>query len=104
MREDEFQKILKDRLSKIETVLGAKAREYALSGDRLHNFKLAARVTDQTPARALWGIAVKHLVSVIDLIEDRLSPTEAMVDEKVGDLINYLILLEAILKERNHKC
>lgn len=47
---------------------------------------------------------VKHWVSIEDVvIDERLSsapPDHAMIDEKIGDAINYLILLEAVLKER----
>ena len=100
MTVEQFEVILEERLLTIKGVLGMKAKEYALGGDRLHNFKVAARIKDETPAKALWGMALKHLVSVTDLIEGCLQPTEAMVNEKIGDMINYLILLEAILKEK----
>jgi len=43
---------------------------------------------------------VKHLVSVFDLIEGRIPTSQEMIDEKIGDMINYLILLEAVLKEK----
>jgi len=94
-----FDAILENRLLKISGVLGQKAKEYALGGDRLHNFKTAAALLQTTQAKALWGIAAKHLVSVADLVEGRLPPTEYFVNEKIGDLINYLILLEAVLLE-----
>jgi len=42
----------------------------------------------------------KHLVSVIDMIFDfPAEPEESVINEKIGDSINYLILLEALLKE-----
>lgn len=94
-----FQKILEERLKSIQTVLGNKAKEYAQDDDRLHNFKVAAQIDNETPAQALWGMAKKHLVSVMDLKDGKLEATPAMVNEKIGDLINYLLLLEAILKE-----
>lgn len=57
---------------------------------------------------ALYGIMAKHLVSVIDLIEGTIEPTEYFINEKLGDLINYLVLLEAVFKEelsqKNLKC
>ena len=99
MTNKEFQELLKKRLSSIKAVLGQKAKEYASDGDRLHNFKMAARIKGESPAQALWGMAMKHLVSVVDLIEGNQEPTEAMVDEKIGDLVNYMILLEALFKD-----
>ena len=99
MTHDEFETILKERLGKIQSVLGSKAKEYAQNGDRLYNFRLAATINETTMEKALWGMATKHLVSVMDLVEGRLSITEPMVNEKIGDMINYLILLEAVFKE-----
>lgn len=99
MKNEVFEKILEERLLKISGVLGNKAKEYALGGDRLHNFKQAAAMAQTSQAKALWGIAMKHLVSVVDLVEGRLPATEYFVNEKIGDLINYLILLEAVLLE-----
>lgn len=52
-----------------------------------------------TPAQNLWGFLKKHLTSVLDLVDGSKPVTKAMVDEKVGDAINYLVLLEAVLLE-----
>ena len=100
MNTEKFNTILEDRLLSIRTVLGNKAKEYA-SCDRLYNFKRASEILRTTPEKALLGMLMKHLVSVIDLVEGSLEATEYMVDEKIGDAINYLVLLEAILKERD---
>lgn len=98
MQIEKFNIILKKRLSSIESVLAFKAKEYATQ-DRLHNFKVAARINNTTPAKALWGMALKHLVSITDIIERPIDFDPEIIDEKIGDMINYLILLEAILKE-----
>lgn len=102
MNTEQFNKILADRQSKIAAVLSHKAREYADTGndDRLYNFRRAAELQRTTPEKALLGMLAKHWVSVLDLIEERIPPTKATIDEKVGDAINYLILLEALLRER----
>ncbi len=100
MKVEEFEELLNSRLHCIRTILGNKSEEYAHEGDRLFNFKQAATINETTPEEALWGMATKDLVSVMDLVDGRLEPTPEMVEEKIGDMINYLILLEAILKER----
>lgn len=99
MTNEQFEEILNKRLELIRNVLGTKAKEYAFGGDRLHNFKVASRAMEEPMSQALWGMAMKHLVSVIDLVEGRLPNTQANCDEKIGDMINYLILLEAALEE-----
>jgi len=100
MKTKEFDKILTNRLAQIKQILGSKAEEYAQDDDRLYNFKVAAMMTQTTPARALWGMASKHLVSVQDLVYGKTAATTEMVDEKIGDTINYLILLESLFKEQ----
>lgn len=99
MSAEEFDKILQERIEQMQLILGNKSKEYAQDGDRLFNFRLAASINDTTMSVALWGMATKHLVSVMDLVMGRLPVSNAMVNEKIGDLINYLVLLEAILKE-----
>lgn len=98
MNSEQFDKILDWRIEAIRKTLSGKAKEYAI-GDRLYNFKRAAKITSTTPQQALLGMFMKHLVSVLDLVEGGIEPTEYMVNEKIGDAINYLILLEAIFKE-----
>jgi hypothetical protein len=103
MKEHQFYEILQQRLKKIEETLGNKAKEYAVEGDKLHNFNVGARITGQTREKVLWGFALKHYISFLDILENLDKgklPTEAMVDEKIGDLINYLVLVEASLKDR----
>lgn len=99
MNAADFDKIVNETCDSIRKVLSSKAKEYA-KGDRLYNFKRAAEINHTTPELALAGMLVKHWVSVLDLVEGTLENTEAMVNEKVGDTINYLVLLKAILQEK----
>lgn len=102
MTYERFNEILEARIRKSQSVMSKKEKEYARE-DRLQNFKTAARKRGCTPEEALYGMMLKHDVSVSDMVEDvRLGivPTVERVDEKIGDLINYLILLEALLIER----
>lgn len=98
MTPEEFEKIVNSRLEKIKAVLLAKGKEYG-STDRLHNFKVAARKLDCSPAKALQGMEIKHDVSIDDMINGILPITEYYINEKIGDKINYYILLEAIFVE-----
>ena len=103
MNEVTFIKILEDTIKNSRNTLGLKGNEYARE-DRLHNFKVAARIDDTTPEKALKGMSLKHIVSVFDLISDTDKKpykwTKEIIDEKIGDSINYLYLLKALLYER----
>jgi hypothetical protein len=99
MNNTDFEKILDTRIKAIRETLAGKAKEYA-SADRLYNFKRAAEIDQTTPEAALKGMWLKHVVSVLDLISGKLERSEHMINEKIGDSVNYLILLEAVLKEK----
>jgi hypothetical protein len=103
MKPEEFDKILDTRLAQIKDTLSAKAKQYASADDRLHNFKVAGRRLNCTPERALIGMKEKHCVSVMDIvtgIDWGVLPSVEHLEEKIGDEICYLILLEALVKER----
>ena len=103
MDSNQFNTQLEHRINLIREVLFAKKAEYASRSDRMHNFKRAAAVLNTIPEAALIGMMAKHIVSVLDIVDNIPSgtvPSIAMIEEKCGDSINYLILLEAMLKER----
>ena len=80
--------------------------EYGAVEDVFHNFNMGKNtmVRPSIPEDALWGMANKHLVAVIDIIwklnRGIITPQD-VVDEKVGDLTLYLWLLRGMLYERN---
>lgn len=100
-----FNKVIERRIKMCLDTLGIKSSEYATE-DRLHNFKVAAEVQNCTPVKALAGMMCKHTVSVYDLINDfeagKKIPIE-LWNEKIGDSINYLLLLTALVEESRNK-
>ena len=76
-----------------------KSKEYASDGDKLYNFKRTAAMLDCSSEEALLGMLAKHLVSIIDMVQNKREADYKLWDEKIGDAINYLILLEAIIRE-----
>lgn len=100
MNSDDFEEVFKKQVEACDNVMFQKAQEYATE-DRLHNFKVAAALQGGTPQSALGGMLAKHIVSIFDLIDqsnDVVIEME-MWDEKIGDALNYLILLKAIMVE-----
>jgi hypothetical protein len=101
MTHEQFTRHLEARLAKTREVLAQKATEYS-TDDRMHNFHQAAAFQGITRHQALMGMLAKHLVSVQDLVRATAAgklPTVERVEEKIGDSINYLILLEAMFYE-----
>ena len=102
MNSQDFQDWIKKTVDGAMETLFAKADGYTdPEGDRLRNFKVAAELQHTTPIKALAGMMAKHTVSVYDLIDK--SDTQwinwQVWDEKIGDSINYLLLLSALVHE-----
>lgn len=96
----EFNNNIDYRSQETRERIQRKGDEYAPGDDRLHNIKTAARITGNTPAQALRGMMVKHIVSVNDMIDGRTEVTPERIDEKLGDWICYLYILENVLLEQ----
>ena len=116
MRHKEFEKLLKEIIERTTKVLSTKSDEYSTDSDKLHNFKRAGKMLNCTPEKALIGMWTKHIISILDIVDkieaDKFDNSIAFIDvnddydefigtveEKITDAINYLILLEALLKE-----
>jgi hypothetical protein len=103
MTEEEFDLVVDYRINEIKETLVLKGKEYRRNSDPLHNFEVAARLGSTTREKALWGFALKHYVSFMDMLDDIEKgnlPKVEKVDEKIGDLLNYLILCEASIKDK----
>ena len=106
MNAKDFDEIVAARMAWCNKTLCAKGDEYARDGDRLWNFKAAGRKRNQHPAQALAGMEVKHDVSVDDIIDGLargIVPPKELVAEKIGDSINYLLLLEGLIEEERQR-
>lgn len=73
-----------------------KAKEYALNGDRLWNFKTTYAFNIMHEQEVLQGYLLKHLNSCMDILTGKIEPTSLMILEKFGDVYNYCILLYAL--------
>lgn len=102
MTTEKFDEILFKRLDAVKNVLAVKAKEYVRNEDRLHNFHVGARMEDKHPTEVLHGMMLKHWISYNDLVQDAKQGkvvNRAVMEEKIGDLINYLILQECIFND-----
>lgn len=117
MNDENFDKVVEKCIDIIRKSLKSKGKEYAMGGkDRLINFKRGGEMKKTTPEDALYGYWLKHLVSITDIIDKitkenkkiglnfvydpHLDIDWKVIEEKIKDNINYLIILKAILKER----
>jgi hypothetical protein len=101
MNHKDFTKFLTELQEHQTKVLLGKNAEYAPGEDKLQNFKTASSVTGKPGSEVLWMYALKHFVSIQDIVLYNSTYTPALMREKCGDLRNYLVLLEALIKEEN---
>ena len=96
---DDFHNIMSSTFSECSVVLSSKNDEYAKPTNRFHNFEQGVgRNGNETREQVLLNFKMKHDISVEDLVKDLGNgkfPTKEYLDEKIGDSINYLVLLKA---------
>ena len=101
MTPDNFTESINRQIKHCLALLTVKGQEYAPDIDRLAAFKKAGAFQNQTQAQAALGMLTKHLVSVSDMILSGETYAPEKWDEKIGDSINYLLIIRAIEEEEN---
>ena len=96
----EFNEIVNKRFVKAKKVLLVKAEDYATDADRLRNFKDGAFINQISEEEYALALVTKHIVALRDFITGDKDITAKFIDEKIGDIINYMLLIEAILTEK----
>ncbi len=91
--------MIKHSLDRTVGLLNKKRLEYADDDSPFRNFYHAAMMLDIKPLIVMWTYAAKHFVSIQDMVDGRLQPTERLIDEKFGDAITYLVLIVAMNAE-----
>jgi|688.fasta_scaffold00850_47 hypothetical protein len=108
MKRDEFIKSTEEALELLMDTLKYKGKEYSTVDNTFANFENAIGTSMcDTREGVLWHYMLKHVVSIKDMVQElevggqfSKNYTEEYVNEKIGDNINYLLLLRAMLLER----
>lgn len=103
MTPSDFNNLVEHRLEKCKDTLIVKAKEYASDNDRLHNFAEAAKLKKTTKSDCALSFGMKHIISIIDIVRaiqvGNAVVSECVIDEKIGDAINYFLLIEACITQ-----
>ena len=95
--------LLEERFNKTRETYSTKMIEYANVNDVFESFKKGVGFSfHDTPEGVAWEYACKHFESIKTIISKcpEQVPTDELLEEKIGDAINYLIILEGLIKER----
>ncbi len=103
MNNEEFLKIVDNQIEQCKSTLKLKGDIYSdqsiQGSDRLIQFKKIAAIQRTDQVTALAGCMVKHTTLLYDLIGNWRSVSKEQWKETIGDHMNYLFLLMAILTE-----
>lgn len=103
MNQAQFDSVVKQTIDSIAALLRVKGGEYAGSADRLANFKRGAALTGTTPLQVAFIYASKHYDSLANFVRRMADGSQLEMSEpiegRLDDLINYCILMKAIIKE-----
>ena len=99
MKVDEFNKILEaDLLPKCLPIMNSKGIAYSGQEDKLGNFKRCGKLAGVHPKIAWFIYFCKHFDALSSYIRGEYKDCEK-IEGRIMDLINYLFLLYALIKE-----
>lgn len=99
MNTAEFNEIVAHARKRQDDLLLRKGADYTRhSEDRLSNFKRSADALGLTPIQ-VWAVyASKHIDAIMAFVKTGKAESEA-IEGRLDDLVNYMYLLEGLLKE-----
>jgi hypothetical protein len=97
----QFQEVVLRRIKQIIATLEQKSKDYAANGDLCANFKKIAAAESRTPEQSLLTLVLKHVISLTKFTHDVPCPVYSRWEEKIGDIITYMFLLDSLLQEQH---
>ena len=102
MKVDEFFEWMAEVQKSELNLMMAKGKEYTVSDeDKLKNFKSIAERLKLSPEIVCMTYTLKHLDSIRNYILTGIESSSEPIDGRIMDARNYLLLLLAIIREKN---
>lgn len=95
--EKEFEQLFEERIRKCRDILIVKAKEYSTDLDKMRNFNVAGRMLGMAPYKVAFYYMMKHFESFYEIVIEDREVSRELWDEKVGDLLNYIFLIDAMV-------
>ena len=99
MNHDTFSNEVEAQFKRCKRTLIKKAEEYAKGDDRLEQFYRGAEVLQLPPTSVALSFGMKHITSIADMVKDPTVYSPRQWNEKIGDAINYLVFVRALVTE-----
>lgn len=101
MTVSEFSKFISEEiLSECYKIMESKGISYSGLEDKLGNFKRISKLTNVNPEKVLFVYLMKHIDAISSYIREEYKDSEH-IKGRILDVINYMFLLSALLKEQN---
>jgi hypothetical protein len=99
MTNEEFTIEVENSCNRSKKLLVKKGEEYSGPSDRLINFKRSAAIQGINSIQAAVGFMTKHYDSICQMSKNPSAFSEKQWNEKLTDLRNYSILIDALLRD-----
>ncbi len=103
LQKTDFSSFIQDTqalLNRCIELLKSKSNDYAEGGDAFLNFKTAAQVAGISPEQTLLTLLGMKLSRLTQLVGKGKKAQNESVEDTMLDVINYVILLRGMMKER----
>lgn len=92
----DYYDAIDNQINLIKEIIETKNNGYASNVDKLSNFNYGAKISGKTAKEVCLGYMLKHICSVMDIINEEKEFSKETIEEKFNDFINYIILMYAI--------
>ena len=90
-----FQSFISRRLKRCIETLTMKRKEYTDEVNPFINFECGAKTIGEVPEKVMFYYMLKHFESFKDIVLNQRDVSKEVWDEKVSDLINYILIIDA---------
>jgi len=104
MTNKDFYELMDKTFSEALAIAKAKGEDYTKgSNDALANFKEAGDMLGVDPLKICLIFANKHYAAITNYVKTGGKSESEPIDMRIKDMINYLVLLLALIKENESK-
>lgn len=104
MTSKEFSELMEQTFKDCSKLSNAKGADYTNgSQDVLANFKEAGKGIEAHPMDVCWIFMNKHYQAITNYVRTKGQSESEPISERIKDLINYLVLLQGLIKENETK-
>lgn len=96
---EEFDIVMDGMLEECKLTMAGKGRDYARTGERFGNFNRLADELKISREKVLWVYMAKHLDAIKTYLDTGGQLSGEPVSLRIGDAINYLLLLAGMIAE-----